>query len=255
MSNLFAIDDSTSIIISLLVSLVCSLLCFIPSIIRHITYIKEMHSRNIKIDMERKELEAILNEIKTISLNSYYSALYLRPLAQKILELYPKCNIMTYLYLVKKVKSNNPLDSTVSAWSSYPDKIIKSMATYTVKNNSDLCSIVKSNSAFFWVSNLREYSSIRNFVSENNHFLDYINTCVLFPVYKCSEDSSKGIVGFLGLYSTQSLNNPGKNSIIMELLKSTVAKTSAFLSHNEINQKKELCLSHSKENDKLSEVS
>lgn len=216
--------------ITLIVSFIALLVAVMSSLI---TFRKHLLLEDIKlrkIDINLKLLEKELKDKKSKDIE-----LYLEKLTSIIKEIYPKSNSIISIKLVEKSDKQNPSESEVITWVSYPNKKYNVKMTYRIKDNTDFNSIVKNSKEYFFVSDLKKYSALKKYVNSDRHFMQEYNTSIVVPIQKNSK-GNEDIIGFLCINSSQKLGNVKKNKKLMDIVKSAASLFYDYLTENKLTK-------------------
>ena len=222
-------NDNITLILSAFTLLLTTISCLTTTK----QYFKERQSkkkelRKLKIDI--KLLENEFKENKNVTVEKF-----LERLTDIIEELYPRSNITISIRLIRNSNKNNPEDSEVITWITYPNKNYNIKTNYKIKDTTDFYSIVKHSREYFFVSDLKKYCALATYINAERHFLQMYNTSIVVPIQKTNKEK-EDIIGFLCITSPQKLGNVQKNKTLVDIVKVTASLFYDYLTKNELNQ-------------------
>lgn len=228
---------------SLILSLICLAVAIINVIATMIKSCQKLHHTKIKLN--KMEISFIQKETVTKRLlsmmdsNDLSAEFYLKALADHIKMIYPDSTTRISIKIVKQTNKNSLGESKVVTWASYPkDTVYADLALYTIKNNTDLNSIYVNNSEYFFVANLKEFSTFDNYINENQDAVKKWITSIVYPIKESRKDGIKDRpIGFLSISSPQEFSNIKKNELVIECIKIVSSKLYSLLQTERASQK------------------
>lgn len=131
---------------------------------------------------------------------------------------YSKTTCTISIKLISKVDSENPLNSQLVTWAVYPNNEFNNKVIYTIKNNTEFSSIVKNKNTYFFVTDLKKFSTLNTYINENKDFLNLYNTLIVFPIQKKEKDVYY-LLGFLCIDSPGEYKDIRKNKEMLNVIK------------------------------------
>lgn len=223
--------DNLNIIISI-IALIFSLLSIIPMMNKNIKDYKESKYKFDRI----KNIELTLKIGRKEDFSQFNLIDYIKELLEKISKIYPKAIFNISIKLVKSVDVGNPEESLLFTWFRFPKQMQGERNLYTIKNNTDFRALIENKGKFFFVSDLKKYSVLKDYKSESKNYLQRYNTTMVFPIRKKEKDKKYDIIGFLCVDSPQRLNNVRKNEEVISLFETTASVLYNFLKQNKGKQ-------------------
>ena len=213
------------------ITIVVSLLAFFISIINSFKIFKQILSYRELKDVHRGELslKSFENELKNVKGKD--AELYLEKITSILKEIYPKCSFTISVMLVEKSDKQNPSDSEVITWISYPKEKYNIKMSYRVKDNTDFSSIVDESKKYFFVSDLKEYSALKGYKNSDTNFLQEYKSSIVVPIQK-----DENILGFMCINSSDNLGNVKKNRKLVDVVKSVTSLLCDYLIENKLTQ-------------------
>lgn len=213
------------------ITIVVSLLAFFISIINSFKIFKQILSYRELRDVHRGELilKSLENELKNEKGKD--AEVYLEKTTSMLKEIYPKCSFTISVKLVEKSDKQNPSDSEVITWISYPKQKYNVKMSYKVKDNTDFSSIVDESKKYFFVSDLKEYSALKEYKNSDRNFLQEYKSSIVVPIQK-----NENILGFLCINSSDNLGNVKKNRKLVDVVKPVTSLFCDYLIENQLAQ-------------------
>lgn len=204
-----------------IMSLICFVISFIISIVIRIKSTKKNKIASIVSNIENYSI--VLEQLSQISPTHDDSIkMCLSILYQQIENLYPHSKSQISVKVLIQDTANSIAESKVITKFSYPSSLHAciDLPQLTVNKNTDLISIYENKNDYFWVSNLKEYSKLHYYISENDHFFDKCNTLIVFPISNTNTESNDNhLVGILTIHSPEKFNNVKKNKQILHCIR------------------------------------
>lgn len=223
--------------ITIILSVVALLLSTTNLLFTYIKRLKEFQDKALerhKIKLSIKKMEFEHDLMNSIDSKSDSIDIYLKLTKNMVNEIYPDNAFIVSIKLISKSNAENPLESEVITLASYPDSR-NIEPVYKIKNNTDFSTIIGDNNEYFFVSDLKEYSVLKNYINESNNYIECYNTSIVFPIQKGNKNS-EDIIGFLCVTSPQRLNDVKKNKMLMDIIKSAATIAYKYLTENKLRQ-------------------
>lgn len=213
------------------ITIVVSLLTFFISIISSVEIFQQIFSyrKSREVHCGELSLKSFENELKNAKGKD--AELYLEKITFILKEIYPKCSFTISVMLVEKSDKQNPSDSEVITWISYPKQKYNIKMSYKVKDNTDFSSIVDERKKYFFVSDLIEYNALKGYKNSDRNFLQEYKSSIVIPIQK-----DENILGFLCINSSDNLGNVKKNRKLVDVAKSVTSLFCDYLIENKITQ-------------------
>ena len=223
------IDNITLIVsaIALIVSVISSLITYKNK------YFQEKLLEKNKLRKKVIYIKSFENKFKNEKTKDIEQ--YLELITSIMKEIYPQSNSIISIKLVEKSNNQNPSESEVITWLSYPQIRYDVKRCYKIKDNTDFSSIVKENKEYFFVYNLKKYSVLKEYINSDRYFIQNYNTSIVIPIQKMSKQN-EAIIGFLCIDSTQKLGNVKKNKKIIDIAKSAAELFYDYLIENKLTR-------------------
>lgn len=180
---------------------------------------REIQSKLLPINAKKISHEIVIHNL---AIEDHVQFLY-----DKVNELYSYAQLRISIRMLKEVNEEKPEESKVITYYNYPKDVFDKTYSriYTVKNNTDLNSIYIKKHEYFFVSNLKEFGDLGEYISEYQNNLYNWNTSIVYPIDGYDENKRKKVlIAFLCIESTGEFNDVKKNEIIIEYVKKTSDK-------------------------------
>lgn len=150
----------------------------------------------------------------------------IRTVAALISSMYPESNPYVSVKLIIKSNKKELSEKSVATIRFYPEK--RDSLIYKIQDNTDFSSIVKNNSRYFFVSDLKKYSALNTYKNSANDYIQKYNTSIVCPIQK-DKRNAEDIIGFLCVDSKQKFENVKKNKEIIEFIISTASRLYEYI--------------------------
>lgn len=210
--------------ITIIISTIAVLISIVFNIV---SVIKEKTSSQRKVIDEAYEYYKLKNQIRNINSSESSSETgmikddimeYMKIISDVIKSFYPKTTCTISIKLISKENSEDPINSQVVTWATYPYNEFNNKLTYTIKNNTEFSSIVKNKNTYFFVTDLKKFRALNTYINENEDYMDSYNTVIVFPIHKKEKDSCY-LLGFLCIDSPGEYTDTRKNKEIVDIIK------------------------------------
>ena len=192
--------------------------------------IGEIRDIRINIDGLKDLIERERGYLKDDNIDACFKVM-----VDRIQQIYPQITISVSIKLIEGLGKNTTNKSLVYSWYSYPDRNYDDRIDYVIKNNTDFSSIIQNKNEYFFVSDLREFSTISQYNNSSDDFLYKYNSSIVCPICKKEKGQMHDIVGFLCVDSPQKLNNVKKNEKVINLVKATTSTLYEYINQNKDN--------------------
>lgn len=210
------------------ITIIISIITVLISIVFNImSVIKEKKFSQRKVIDEVYEYHKLKNQIRNINSSESSSETgmikddimeYMKIISDVIKSFYPKTTCTISIKLISKENSEDPINSQVVTWATYPYNEFNNKLTYTIKNNTEFSSIVKNKNTYFFVTDLKKFSALNTYINEDKDYLNSYNTVIVFPIHKKEKDSYY-LLGFLCIDSPGEYTDTKKNKEIVDIIK------------------------------------
>lgn len=221
-----------------LITILTSIISFIVPLLGTIQSFYNSKDEYIKLKLEKKQLRESIRfindnsalsisdiDINSLTKDDHKMSLYwyCYSVADKLAELYPKCNFSISIKLVSK--------DTVSTVLTTGDELFIDDSVQQVKDNTEYETILKNGFDYFFVTDLHTFDKKKQkYITSDPEWRYKYNTSIVFPIKSTNKHEDR-IIGFICINSPQTLRKKKKNNLIIKLIESTSSNIAKILTN------------------------